>query len=155
LVFDPRFAWADADCGAAEHYWLKHRKVAAECRWGGDVFAADDAGGSSGAGVPEAWVGDAFHPGEYEAYLELGYGELLVADRVCVYRARIGFRDERGGAQSPADAAARGVWRRGADCADVHRGDICDSHAGSRRRFGPAERCISRDHNRLDRAQGR
>src|SRR5208282_5668831 len=98
LVFDPRFAWADADCGAAEHYWLKHRKVAAECRWGGDVFAADDAGGSSGAGVPEAWVGDAFHPGEHEAYLELGYGELLVADRVCVYRARIGFRDERGGA---------------------------------------------------------
>ena len=83
----------------------------------------------------------------------MGHGEFLVADCVCVHGAGIGVGNERRGAQSEADAAARGVRRGGADRADVHRGDVRDSHLGAGRRPGSEERSISRHHDWIGSAE--
>ena len=53
------------------------------------------------------------------------------------------------------DLAARGLWRRSVDCADVHRGHIRGSRARSRRQPRSAERRIQRHHGWIDRAARR
>jgi hypothetical protein len=34
------------------------------------------------------WLRHAFHRGQHDAHVELGHGQLLVADRLCVHRPR-------------------------------------------------------------------
>ena len=45
-----------------------------------------------------ARLGNPFHACQHVAHVELGHGELLVADRVCLHRARARFLHGRGGA---------------------------------------------------------
>src|SRR6516225_5312543 len=73
--------------GNPEHHWVEYREMVAECWRSSNVPAVGDAGWRGGVGVLQTWVDDVLHLGKHEAYLELGYGELLVADRVCVFRA--------------------------------------------------------------------
>ena len=117
----------DADCGrVAEHYWLAHRQVAAECGWRGHVYsAADDCCGGAVA-VGTAGIGDALHAGRDASALGLGHREFLVADRVCIYRARTRFRDERGSAGPAAHVSEGDLCFRGADRRHLHRGDDRD-----------------------------
>src|ERR1700730_9456830 len=89
------FACLAGRCRGAEPHWAEHWEVAAECGWRGNVFAAFDVGGRGSACLSPAWLGDAFYRREYDADVELGHGELLVADRICVFRARTSLRNER------------------------------------------------------------
>ncbi len=97
-----------------------------------------DPGRRSRGRVPAPRLGDSFHCGQHDAHMELGHGELLVADCVCVYRPGAGFLHGRGSARSAQDAAARGLRRGRADCSHVHRRNLCRAGARSRRRHRSA-----------------
>ena len=68
---------------------------------------------------------NAFHHRQYVAHVELGHGQLLVADRLCLYRTGTGVRHERRSARSAPDAAASRLRRRRADRPHVHCRHIC------------------------------
>ena len=74
----------------------------------------------------------------------------LVANGIRVCRARTGFRDERGGSRSAANAAARGAGFGRADRGDVYRGDGGRSRPGAGCGCFRDKRSFPRHHGRLD-----
>src|SRR6516164_7350929 len=90
-----RFACAARRGGTPQYHWPECWKVAAEFRRRRHVSPAPDVGRCGPAGLLQTRRGDAFYLGQHGADLELGHGEFLVADCLCVYRARTGLGDER------------------------------------------------------------
>src|SRR5260370_31529663 len=81
------------------------------------LLSVADSGGDCRNFVAAAWFGDADQLGKYFAGVELGHGEFLVANCICVYRLGVGFNDERGDSRSSAHFASRSFCGGGAGCA--------------------------------------
>src|ERR1700683_1619948 len=117
--------WTALCGGGAEYCGIEYRQVAAERGRGFDVCAAADAPGDGRVFVARARVGHAFHLAQYDAGVELGYGEFLAADCVCVCGPGALRDDERRSAQPPENLAARDFWFGDFNCADLYRGNFC------------------------------
>ena len=154
-VSDLGFAGAAAGGRGAQHHRPQRGQMAAERGRRGHLCAAADPGRRGRGGLPAPWLGHAFHARQHAAHVELGHGELLVADRLCVHRAGAGFGHERRGARSAAHAAARGLRRRRAHRPHVHCRNLRRAGAGAGRRPRSAERRLSRHRRRLGRAAHR
>ena len=79
----------------AEHHRPEHRQVAAKRGRRFHLHSSADAHRHRRRSVFQKWLGHAFHLGQHDAALEPRHRQLLVADRICLHRARAGLRHER------------------------------------------------------------
>src|SRR5690242_9148328 len=78
-----------------EYRWAERREMAAERRRCDDLYSLAAAGRGRRGGLAEVRARDALYVGEHDASVELGNGEFLAADSLCICGTGVGFRDER------------------------------------------------------------
>src|ERR1700677_3945212 len=80
-------AWPSAGFRGPEYYRAEYRQVATERRRRGHLSAPADACDHCGDILLALRIGNPIHDAQYDACMELGYGQLLVADRICLHRS--------------------------------------------------------------------
>ena len=152
------FAGPAARRRGAQHRRPQHRQVAAERRRRRHLCpSSDPCRRRHCCPAPRPGYGSATHftlhnmlPG-----MELGHGQLLVPDRLRLYRSGTGLGHERRDSRSPPHPATRGLWRRRPHRLHVHCRNLCHPRSGARSGHRSAERRLPRHHRRLSRSQSR
>ena len=117
--------------------------MAAERGGGGNVRPFDDADRGRGVRLVSPRIDDAIHLEQHPAALELGHGEFLAADRVCIRRSRAGVVDERGSKKSAKDFSARDSRLGRRNRGDLYRGNDRRAVVDEQRVRGSEKRRVS------------
>ena len=120
--------------GPAQHHRSQHRQMASERRRRRKLCALADSGLRRRRHLCAPWLRHAFHHPQHDAHLELGHGQLLVADCIRIYRPRTCLVHGRGSPQSAPHAAPRSFRRGRPHRHHVHCRNLCRPGPRSRRR---------------------